>query len=357
MTNRSIFIIIPSLAPTGPVKGAVALCNALADLRHVTLVALKPGSGGDIPLDRRVAMVSMGDIAHWPAKVSAYRHLLRNAGGRARVASISFCLSADMLNLLCRREALTCSSVRGNLPQIYRLTYGRLGFVAAFLHLFLLRGFDRIVAMSSSMAEQTARYSGRQPAIIGNFIEEEALEGYRPSSGPKTGPYRFVFLASLTHRKKPDLLLRAAAELASQKIDFSIDLVGDGLLRENLESLAERLGISGYIHFHGYQAEPFPLLVHADCLVLPSLAEGLPRAMLEALYLGVPCVVRDVDGLKEVIVAGRNGFLFRDDSELASIMVEAAQWSRKSLVGGENLLPPEYRQQGCARRYLELVET
>ena len=64
-----------------------------------------------------------------------------------------------------------------------------------------------------------------------------------------------------------------------------------------------------------------------------------------------------VDGMKEVIVAGRNGFLFRDDSELASTMAEAAQWSRESLVGGENLLPPEYRQQECAMRYLKLVET
>lgn len=353
---RKVFVLVPSLHPHGPIKGAIALCNALAELRHVTLVSLKPGPGADTPLDRRVAVVSMGDIAHWPAKVREYRRLLRNAGGRARAASISFCLSADMVNLLCRREAMTCSSVRGNLPQIYRMTYGRLGFVAAFLHLFLLRGFDRIVAMSPSMAEQTARYSGRQPAIIGNFIEEEALEGYRLSSGPKTGPYRFAFLASLTHRKKPSLLLRAAAELVSQKIDFSIDLIGDGLLRENLERLAEQLGVSGYIHFHGYQADPFPLLVQADCLVLPSLAEGLPRAMLEALYLGVPCIVRDVDSLQEVISDGRNGFLFRDDSELASTMVEAAQWSRKTLVGGENLLPPEYRQQGCAMRYLEIVE-
>ena len=66
---REIFVLVPSLHPDGPVKGAIALCNALADLRHVTLVALKPGPGADIPLDRRVAMVSMGDIAHWPRSV------------------------------------------------------------------------------------------------------------------------------------------------------------------------------------------------------------------------------------------------------------------------------------------------
>ncbi len=102
--------------------------------RSVALVSLKPGTGVDARLEPAVRVIELHRSGGWLARIAAYRRLLREAGGRQHVASISYCLSADLVNLLCRREALLCSSVRGNLPRNYRFDYGPAGLPAAWTH-------------------------------------------------------------------------------------------------------------------------------------------------------------------------------------------------------------------------------
>jgi len=351
---RAIFVLVPSLHPAGPVKGAVALANALSRLRPVTLVSLKAGPGVGARLEAQVRVVQLHLEGGWLERIAAYRRLLRAAGGRDRVASISFCFSADMANLLCRRDAVICSSVRGNLRNNYRFDYGPPGVLAAWLHLVLLRGMDRVVAMTRSMAEQVSTYLGRTPAVIGNFIDEAALEPYRQTAA-RTGPYRFVFIGSLGRRKRPDLVIRAAAELKARGVAARVDLLGSGPLLASLERYAKSLSVTDTVYFAGHVADPYPVLAAADCLVLPSHSEGVSRAVLEALYLGVPCVARNVDGTGELISQGSNGFLFETDGEIAPVMLRAASWARQHSAR-QSLLPPAFAQHSGAMQYLALVE-
>ena len=160
--NRQIFIIVPSPHPTGPVKGAYALANALADTRRVTMVTLKRGPGVDAPLDHRVSRRTLADIdGGWRAKLKTYRAWLAAAGGRAEVASISMCLSADAVNCFCRSQALTIASVRGNLIRNYGMDYGITGRPLAIAHLAALRRVDHTVAFTAAMARQVAWYAVR----------------------------------------------------------------------------------------------------------------------------------------------------------------------------------------------------
>lgn len=352
--KRAIFILVPSLRPTGPIKGAVALANALSASRSVCLVSLKPGPGVDARLDAAVQVVELHRAGGWLARVAAYRRLLAKAGGRSQVASISFCLSADAVNLFCRREALVCSSVRGNLTGNYRFDYGPAGLPLAWLHLVSLRGMDRVVAMTASMAKQVGAYLGRQPAVIGNFIDEVALDAYRRRLDHQ-GPYRFVFVGSLSRRKRPDLVIRGAAALQTEGCAVEVDIVGAGGLRQSLERLANALHLRDKVRFRGHVTDPYPIVASADCMVLPSHAEGVSRALLEALFLGVPCVTRDVDGVSEVISEGENGFLFRDEGELATAMRRCAALGRQR-GSRASALPAAFRQDAAAMQYLALVE-
>jgi len=352
---RRVFIIVPSFQSTGPVKGAVALANGMVHERPVTLVALKGAAGRDPWLDPRVEAHSLADYRRGVARVRAYRALLAAAGGRERVASISFCLSADVTNVFCRHDAITCASVRGNLVANYRMDYGWRGVPVATGHLVGLRGFDHVVAMTDAMAKQVRRYSRRAPAVIGNFVDEGPLEPYRRPDG-NTGPHRFVFVGSLTRRKQPSLLLRAIQALLAEGADVALDLVGDGPLRGELENLVSSQSLGSTVRFHGHLADPYPVVAAADVMVLPSLSEGLSRAALEALYLGVPCVLRGVDGNRELIEHGRNGALFQREDDLARCMLDLARWSRERTSRG-SLLPEAYRQETGARRYLRLVES
>ena len=351
---RAIFILVPSLHPAGPIKGAVALANAIAGQRTVTLVALKNGPGADAYLNDRVRVVSLAGVGNGVQRVAAYRRMLIDAGGRNMVASISLGFSADMVNLCCRGQAVTCSSVRGNLPRNYQLDYGPAGVPLALGHLAALRGLDHVVAMTASMARQVGRYAGRLPSVIGNFVDEAVLESYR-NDDTRTGALRFVFLASLSPRKRPDVLIDALARIRGAGVDAHLDLIGDGPMKSRIIEQVDCLGLTSVVNLHGHLRDPYPLLAHADALVLPSLSEGLSRAGLEAMHLGVPCVLRDVDGNAELVQNGINGALFRQDGDLAEAMLAVADFSRRTLRR-KSLLPPGYRQHVAAHWYLELVE-
>lgn len=351
---REIFILIPSMQPTGPIKGAIALANALVAERKVTLVTLKPGPGAEAFLDPRVRQLSLAEYGTLPRKARAYRQILREAGGRAKVASISSCFTPDMTNVLCRDVAVTCASVRGNLSLAYRMDYGLPGVPLAAAHLTALRGVDHVVAMTSAMARQISRYTGRSPAVIGNFLDEPPLDQYRAARN-RGGPLRFVFLGRLTKGKRPGLLIDALADLRAAGVDVRADIVGDGPLRQSLVEQIQARGLNDVVTMHGHIPTPYSILAAADALVLPSLGEGLPRAGMEALYLGVACVLRDTDGNAELVKSGVNGVLFKRDSDLSTALLEAADCARKTSPG-MSLLPDNCRQQSGARSFLNLVE-
>lgn len=350
-----VYILIPSPHPTGPIKGAVALANSLSRFADISLVSLKPGPGTNAAIDPSVEVLSLETARGVINKCRRYRKLLRGSGERGEVVSISFCLSADLVNLFCRKDAVTISSVRGNLPQNYKFDYGWKGAWVAAVHLFLLRWFDDVVAMTDSMAVQIFRYTGRQPRIVGNFVDEEKLKRHIDRPGKKSGPHRFVFVGSLTERKQAQLLISAAVELKRADLDFRIDIVGDGPMQDKLISRAGENKIDDVVFFHGYISEPYHLISRADCMVLPSISEGVSRAVLESLFFGVPCILRDTDGHNEVIRNGHNGFLFKEDSELAQLMLNAARWSRRHIEEGAMLIPDTYRQETAARQYLAML--
>jgi glycosyltransferase involved in cell wall biosynthesis len=353
--SRHIFILVPALVATGPIKGAYALANALAAERDVTLVSTRDGPGANAYLDSRVRQISLAAHGVFTSKVRAYRQLLRAAGGRRTTASISMCLSADATNVLCLNRTVTCTSVRGNLHQNYLMDYGPVGRAIASAHLLFLRAADHVVVMTDAMVEQVARFTGRSKvSVIPNFVDEESLEQFRVSR-PPTGPLRFVFLGSLTERKQPLALVRAMAQLRSTGVDARAQLIGTGPMEGQVRGEIERLGLHAEVTLQGFLSTPYDVLSQSDALVLPSLSEGLSRACMESLYLGVPCVLRAVDGNAELVQSGVTGVLFERDEQLCSAMLRAAELSR---VGTRaSLLPAQFRQATAAKAYLNLVES
>lgn len=351
---RTVFILVPSPHPTGPIKGAYALANALAPVRHVVLVFLKRGPGADAPLDERVEVVSLAQTpGGWLSKLEAYRELLRKAGGRKQAGSVSMCLSADWINRFCREQAVTCASVRGNLLENYRLDYGWPGTLLAIAHLLALRPFDHVVAMTRAMADQINSITVLRPQVIGNFVDEAALECHRQTEPRSPGPLRFVFVGSLTRRKQPELVITAMEKFREH--DAQLDVLGNGPLRENLERMIVSKGLQNCVRLHGQVTIPYPLIASADVFVLPSRSEGASRAALEALHLGVPCVLREVDGNAELLAAPHAGAMFSQDEDLITAMWKAATLAL-SRPTKTSLLTPAFRQGTAAGQYLALLE-
>lgn len=351
--KKNIFIIVPSAVLDSPIKGAIALANELSKSHHVSFVTLKPNIQAYRLINNNVVCISLGQLG-WVQKYRKLRQLLREAGGRGQAITISSSFSADLFNSWCSDLAITCGSVRGNLPKVYPMTYGRLGVLLALFHFSRLKKLDLVISMTNSMSKQVASFIGRTSPVIGNFVDEEALDVVRPKSRRK-GAYRFVFTGSLIAGKNPHLLLDALNQLKCQGESVKLDFYGSGPLLNSLIAKTEQLGLSNLVSFNGYTDEPFKEVSESDVFVLPSVSEGVSRSVLEALYLGVPCVLKDVDGNSELVTDQINGYLFKSDNELADVMIKTAKWSRSRIDLHGSLLPINFRQKSSAAAYLELV--
>lgn len=351
---RKILILIPSLSPAGPIKGAIALANGLAGIRDVTLISVKSGPGANAFIDPRVKQLSLAHVSGgWVGKLRAYQRLLAEAGGRAQAGSISMCFSADLINRFCRAQSLTCASVRGNLHENYKYDYGIPGLALALLHMQILKKFDQVTALSCAMAKQLFRHLKRLPEVIGNFVDEASLESFRVGRASGSG-VRIVFVGNLSRRKQPDLAVKAMEVLGPSA---HLDLIGDGPLRAKLEKNTRQKSCTAQTTFHGHLPKPWSLVAKADALVLPSVSEGIARAALEALYLGVPCVLRDVDGNRELIRPGYNGALFNNVKDLPAAIRTAVTINERALGQKRvSLLPEAFRQEYNVSKYLHLME-
>lgn len=148
--------------------------------------------------------------------------------------------------------------------------------------------------------------------------------------------------------KSQDLLIRALRILLDAGMDVRLRLAGDGQCRPEFETLAARLGVAGRTEFLGQLPGPEAVrreIDAADLFVLPSRSEGLPRALIEAMGRGVPCIGSDVGGIKELLpVEDRVRPL--EGRTLAARISEVLESPVRRLAMGE-------RNLGAAREYAD----
>jgi len=343
---------------TGPIKGALALANYLIREREVYLVIVKNIKAYEPKIDKRIKVINLDDYcSSFIDKIFFYKKLLRNAGPKENLISVSMLLSSDFINIFCSKYALICSSIRGNLPQAYKMDYGGyLGYFVGIFHLISLRKFDKLIVMSLEMKKQVDYFSGKDSKIIGNFIDEDLLERYRTKRELiKNEDTRFVYVGRISRGKNPILLINTISKLHKNGFKVYLDIIGDGPLLSLLSKKVRELNLIDFVKIHGHQNNPFSLISSSDVFILPSYTEGTSRACLEALFLGLPCIVRKVDGNSELIEDGINGFLFEDDNDLYNIMVKAIKIDFKRHINSI-LIPDFYRQSTSARTFLRYIE-
>ncbi len=104
-------------------------------------------------------------------------------------------------------------------------------------------------------------------------------------------------------------LVHAAGLLSQSHPDVHVIILGRGGMRDALSSLSVSLGIQDRIHLLGFREDAASYLRLMDVFTLPSLSEGLPLSLLEAMAAEVPVVVTQVGGMPEVVEHGKSGFL------------------------------------------------
>ena len=116
---------------------------------------------------------------------------------------------------------------------------------------------------------------------------------------------RMVFVGTLEALYKgQEYLLKALRRMLDTGLDIELEVIGDGRFRPSLEALAHDLGLGERVRFSGKiteRREVFEKLRSSHLFLLPSLAEGLPRALIEAMALGLPCIATSVGGIPELL--------------------------------------------------------
>jgi glycosyltransferase involved in cell wall biosynthesis len=131
----------------------------------------------------------------------------------------------------------------------------------------------------------------------------------RHSLGVPEGAPLAVMVSCLKPQKAPVDFVRVAARVLEKVPGAHFVQVGDGELRGEVESEAERLGIAERFHLLGWRRDVRDIIHACDVVVLTSLWEGLPRVVPEAMAAGKPVVATSVDGTPEAVKDGVNGFL------------------------------------------------
>lgn len=134
--------------------------------------------------------------------------------------------------------------------------------------------------------EMKVIHTGKPPAIL--------------PPEPVRRPLRLVVTSRLSSEKGHADLLRTLAHLHFRGLDFRLDVVGSGASEEELKALSTSLGMDGIVRWLGFREDVSNCLRACDVFVLPSLAEGLPNTLLEAMAQGLCPVARDVGGVREI---------------------------------------------------------
>lgn len=165
------------------------------------------------------------------------------------------------------------------------------------------------------------------------------------------------------HRQKGFAdLITALAQVREHFPAVRLLLVGDGELRGDLEARAQSLGLSRVVRFAGPRTDVPAILAGLDLFVLPSLWEGLPNVVLEAMAAGLPVVATAVGGTPEVVVDGISGLLVppRDPAALAEALVLLLRDSglrRKMAQAGRERVEQCFSVEQMVRKTEDLYET
>jgi glycosyltransferase involved in cell wall biosynthesis len=227
---------------------------------------------------------------------------------------------------------------------------------------------DRVVGNSRAVVDfyRNAGIPEDRLAMIYSGISDEEpppvdRDEVRASLGVPVDAPLALFVGRLAAQKRVDDLLKALDLLQHVRPDLRTLIVGDGPLRGDLEELANAFRLGGSARFLGHRDDVPRLLAAADLLVLPSLYEGLPNVVLEAMRFRKPVVATAAPGTTEVVTDGQTGLLVppRAPKELARAirtLVDEPEYARRLGEAGRARVEADFRAETMVARFAELYE-
>lgn len=156
-------------------------------------------------------------------------------------------------------------------------------------------------------SQTTTRFAGVTPEVVRAKRNELGMNDQ----------LSLVCVSRLYHGKGHRFLFEALAPLIHKGLNARLYLVGRGTYRSELESMADKLGITPAVTFLGWRDDTLEIIGSADIIVHPSLEDALSQALIESLMLARPIVATDISGAADTLDGGKYGRLVRPRDAVA----------------------------------------
>lgn len=176
---------------------------------------------------------------------------------------------------------------------------------------------NRLIAVSSAVEKHllTQGAPAKQVTVIKNCVTQQAEN----SAATLSENLKIVIVAKLHKNKGHEWALKTILSNKKELSPLEINIIGDGPEKSNLEKLCLKMDPEKTVIFHGFLENPWKIMQKMNVALLPSLGEGIPLSLLEAMSFGIPCIATNVGGIPEIVSNNVNGILIESGNEASLI--------------------------------------
>lgn len=210
------------------------------------------------------------------------------------------CMLGILFKLFYKNVPLVFTMHTNSVKQLYRR-----------LFLFFTKPFRKSDIIFS---DNSNKWYLKNSVVIPNGVDFERFKLSKKRTYNDSQPFVFLFLGRLFEPKNPLFLVALVLDLKKANIhNFEINIVGDGPMRDELETAIHTANVSNHFIFHGFNNNVIPFLHKSDCLILPSLWEGMPVTIIEAAAAKLPIIATPVGSIPDFLNES-NAFVRNSDN-------------------------------------------
>lgn len=239
---------------------------------------------------------------------------------RASIIAVQFSKKISIISHIhCKFEEMSRLSIKSVLYRMY------------------LNKFSHIFTVSESILNEYifSKAISKKGSVLYNVVNEKKLKE-KANINSYTDNIDCVFLGRFSYQKNPQRLIHIINKVIQRQPNSKFVLIGHGEMLEEVQELAKQLNVINNISFTGFLNNPYPLLKSSKVMIMSSRTEGTPMCVLEAMLLGIPIVSTGVDGIKELINNGTEGYIYDADRDLVDAICHLITDEKNRRIISEN---------------------
>jgi len=222
---------------------------------------------------------------------------------------------------------------------------------------WIITNSDKIITVSNAVMRHALNLgaSYEKIKVIPNGVD---LKEFNPGEYRKTEEKRIVFVGRLFPNKGIQYLIEAAPVILSRYPNVEFIIIGKGPMEAELKKLIGRLNLEHAFRFLGIVPSVSEIMRQCNIFVRPSLTEGMPLTILEAMACGLPVIASKIPGTSEIVKDGETGILIKpgDVKQLSNAiikLIEDEDYARRIKERAYEFIKNHYSWDRIAEEYLK----